>query len=450
MFERFNRQIGRARCVHAHAIDAIAIGACAHAAGQRFVIDEVGAGARVRSRQHVQMMRPAAGERFVRHRLRQRVRNHVTQHARGYRAAADGGWRHRADDTTGGGCYFQCAIVTGVGRHFRVEQALRYRVDGREQGAIRNVARAFELLARTGKIKIDAPVAHRHGETYRAALAFGIAVEKIFRDVTTGRQPVDCRAKALFREIKVSGYGRGGVVDAVTLEQLQNTFGADVVRRELRVQVADALGGRARVEQDDVNHVPVQFPLAHDAHRRNAYAFLVDALAHRGFRAGHHAADVGVVRDVGDEGHDLLADEDRRDDIDVRQMRAAAVVRIVGDELVTRQDLVERIALENFIDRADHRTQVYGHALRQRDHLALRVEYRGRAIGAFLDVRRERGAHQGRAHFLGSRQQIARDNFRLDRVHRFGGFDYFARSRTFRGHDQDAPLICSGSTSMCR
>ena len=80
-------------------------------------------------------------------------------------------------------------------------------------------------------------------------------------------------------------------------------------------------------------------PCAHDAHRRNAHAFLVDRLAHRGFRSRHHAADVGVVRDVRDVGDDALADEHRRDHVDVGQMRAAAVVRIVGDEHVAGPDL---------------------------------------------------------------------------------------------------------------
>ena len=261
--------------------------------------------------------------------------------------------------------------------------------------------------------------ADRHRKPYPAALALRIAVEKILGFIAARGQPVDRRAKTLFREIEICGDGCCRVVRAIALEQLQHALHADIVGSELRFQVADALVRRARVEQDDVDHVAVEHAGAHDAHRRNPQTFLIDALAHRGFRPGHHAADVRVMRDVGDERHDSLPDEHRRDDVDVGQMRAAAVVRIVGDELVARLDLGERIALQYLVDCADHRAQVYRHALRQRDDLALRVKYRGRAVGALLDVRRERGAHQGRAHLLGGREQVARDDFRLDRIDRF-------------------------------
>ena len=51
------------------------------------------------------------------------------------------------------------------------------------------------------------------------------------------------------------------------------------------------------------------------------------------------------------------------------QMRAAAVVRVVGDEHVAGADLAIAKALQDLVDRADHRAQVNRHALRQRDHL---------------------------------------------------------------------------------
>ena len=76
------------------------------------------------------------------------------------------------------------------------------------------------------------------------------------------------------------------------------------------------------------------------------------------------------------------------------------------------------IALEDLVDRADHRAEMDRHALRERDHLPRAVEDRGRAVGALLDVRRERGAHERRAHLLGGREQKARDDFRLDRIYR--------------------------------
>ena len=65
-----------------NAVDTIAIRACAHAARERFVVDEVSARSRIRTREHVKMMRPTACERLVRHRLRQRICNDIAEHAR--------------------------------------------------------------------------------------------------------------------------------------------------------------------------------------------------------------------------------------------------------------------------------------------------------------------------------------------------------------------------------
>ena len=166
-----------------------------------------------------------------------------------------------------------------------------------------------------------------------------IAVEKILRLVAPARQLVDRRAKALLGEIEITGNRRLRLLHAVAIKQLQHAARADGVGGELRVEIAHALVRRARVEQDDVDHIAIHLARAHDAHRRDADAFLIDRLAHRRFRARHHAADVGVMRDVGDERDDFFAGEHRRDDVDVGQMRAAAVVRIVGDEHVAGQDV---------------------------------------------------------------------------------------------------------------
>ena len=122
------------------------------------------------------------------------------------------------------------------------------------------------------------------------------------------------------------------------------------------------------------------------------------------------------MRDVGDEGNDFFAFEHRRNHIDVGQMRAAAVVGVVGDKHIAGQNFAHRKALQNFGHRTDHRAQVYRHALRQRDHFARHVKNRGRTIRALLDVGRKRRAHQRRGHFLGGGEQKARDDFGFDGV----------------------------------
>jgi len=291
-------------------------------------------------------------------------------------------------------------------------------------------------LIRAAEIEFEPAFRNGEREADTALFAFRVAIEKIFRDVASGRQALDRRAKALLREIEVAGDRGFRLLHAVTLEELQDAAGTDGVRGELRLQVAHPLAGRARVEQDQVEHVPVELARAHDAHRRDAHAFLVDRLAHRGFRARHHAAHIRVMRDVGDEGDDAPADEDRRDDGDVGQVRAAAVVRIVRDEHIARHDLLLRKALQYLVHRAHHRAQVYRHALRQRDHLPRGVEYRGRAVRAFLDVGRERGAHERRTHFLRRREEKTGDDLGPDRV-------YASAHCRVR-------FCAAGASSMCR
>ena len=204
---------------------------------------------------------------------------------------------------------------------------------------------------------------------------------------------------------------------AVTLEQGHDASHADGVGGELRFHVAVALLRRAGIDEDEIHHVPIDLSAAHDAHRRNAQPLLKDGLAHRRLAARHHAADIGVVRDVGDVGDDAVVDEDGRDHVDIGQVRAAAVVRIVGDEHVARRDVFQGKARANLVDRADHRAEVDRHALRERDDLPGRIEDRRGAVRALLDVGRKRGAHERRAHLLCGRQEMTGHHLGLDRVY---------------------------------
>jgi hypothetical protein len=125
-----------------------------------------------------------------------------------------------------------------------------------------------------------------------------------------------------------------------------------------------------------------------------------------------------VVSDVRDVSRDAFSDEHRRDHVDVGKVRAAAVVRIVGEEHVAGTDFGFGIALQDLVDRTDHRSQVDGYALRECDHLARAIENRRRTIRALFDIRRKSGAHERRAHFLGGREEEARDHFGFDRIYR--------------------------------
>ena len=103
--------------------------------------------------------------------------------------------------------------------------------------------------------------------------------------------------------------------------------------------------------------------------------------------------------------------QDRRDDRDVRQVRPAAV-GVVQDP----RRAAGVVLAEHRRDRRRHRAEVDRDVLGLHDHLAVRVEQRGRAVVALLDVRRVRAADQDRAHLLARGAQRAGGDLQGDRV----------------------------------
>ena len=77
---------------------------------------------------------------------------------------------------------------------------------------------------------------------------------------------------------------------------------------------------RIRSSTSSLQHAPVEEP-----DRRDAQPLLEDVRVAA-------VDEVGVVREVGDEGDEPPLDEDRRDEDDVRQVGAAAGVGVVADE----------------------------------------------------------------------------------------------------------------------
>src|SRR5258708_17265876 len=106
-----------------------------------------------------------------------------------------------------------------------------------------------------------------------------------------------------------------------------------------------SLTRRPGVQQYDIQNVAVDVAGTQDANRRNAKPFLKDRAAYGRLAARDHATDVGMMRNVGDIGDDLVTPEHRRDDVDVREMRSATGIGIVGNEHIARPHLIETIAL---------------------------------------------------------------------------------------------------------
>ncbi len=205
---------------------------------------------------------------------------------------------------------------------------------------------------------MEAPIADCHGQLNRDRRAFSVAVKGIGIHVGSGWQLGNSSAKAPLGKVEIGGDMRLGLGLAIAFEQAQHPLNPHVVGGKLRLQIASAFPWGARVEENEVEHVAVHPFGAHDPHERHAESFLENGLAHGCFRAWHHAADVCVVGNVGHIGDDLRPHEHGGDNGDIGEMRAAAMIRIVGGKHVAGLHVRRCEALAQGLDHSDHRAQM--------------------------------------------------------------------------------------------
>ena len=250
----------------------------------------------------------------------------------------------------------------------------------------------------------------RYGE--RAA-EFGIVVGvgEAIGAVRQGRDPGAHLALGIVLQgLTDREHGLGAVFATQRLHALH----AETVRRHLRPQIGQPLARDLAIEQDQLLHVLLQFAGAIEADRRDAQPFLIDV----GVPA---IGEIGVMRGIDRPGDDPAIDEDRLAEHDVGQVGAGAGIGVVADEHVARLHLLDRVALQNFRDDADEAAEMHRDVLGLAQGRAARVEQRGRAVAALLDVGRKAGADQRFAHLLDDRGQCAADHLDRDRVDAVGG-----------------------------
>ena len=131
-------------------------------------------------------------------------------------------------------------------------------------------------------------------------------------------------------------------------------------------------------------------------YRRQAQALAVD-LRHRAVAAGCGAADVRPVRAHAAEAEQPAVVEGRRDDVHVRQMRAA-LIRIVVDEHVARADIGER--LHDRAHRVRHGAEMDRQIGALRHHVAPYVEDTAGVVAGHFQQRRIRRLGQDDLHLL--------------------------------------------------
>ena len=158
-----------------------------------------------------------------------------------------------------------------------------------------------------------------------------------------------------------------------------------------------------------------------DLDRREADALLEDVLvvAEGG---GHHAADVGHVRDVRRVGEHLALVEVRLDDDELRQV----AVRAVG---VVREHDVAGARFSTPISAIAVGTTwtvepiCAGHERRLRDHLRLTVEDDAREVERLVEHRRVARPHHRDPHLLAGRDEVVADDLEQERIGADRGVD---------------------------
>ena len=151
------------------------------------------------------------------------------------------------------------------------------------------------------------------------------------------------------------------------------------------------------------------------AHGGKVQALVEDLPRLAGAAARHRTADVALMRDRAGKAEQRAVDEHRRDDRDVRRVRAAAVIGMVDDEGVAFGDVAaERIDDGGGAGRKRADMQRQHHVLRH--HLAVRVHQRAGGILQLPHDGGEAGAKQRVLHLLHDAGEARLHHFEVDGV----------------------------------
>ena len=204
---------------------------------------------------------------------------------------------------------------------------------------------------------------------------------------------------------------RRNVGQPIFRDQFEQALFAAFDGHALGEKIALALDGRPHVGQDQIQQRAIHAAAAHQQHRRNANAFLIN-LARQGHRTRAHAPDVGVMRAIRYVKRRLAGalQKHARDRGDIGKMRAAAKGIVQNRDVAGRK--IE--CLRGVLHRQRHGAQVHGHVIAHRHRFARGIVNGAGIIAAFFDVRRKRRLAQHRAHLLGDGDQQVPKQFQLN------------------------------------
>ena len=178
------------------------------------------------------------------------------------------------------------------------------------------------------------------------------------------------------------------------------------VGRDLGAQVAAALGRGSDIGEDHVLHIAVDRPAPVDAHRRQAQPLAID-VRHRAVASRRGAADIRPVGAHAAEAEQRAVHKGGRDDVHVRQVRAAEI-GVVVDEHVAGFDILP--GPHHRAHRIGHRTQVDRQVRALGHHIAPVVEDAAGIVPRHLEDRRIGGLGEHHLHLLGDRIEAVLDD----------------------------------------
>ena len=212
--------------------------------------------------------------------------------------------------------------------------------------------------------------------------AEAIVVHHVLERVVAVRQRFDGGAHALCStRDDVLEYAKQQI-GTVLIGKLQNPPGTQAAGGDLGIVVAPALFHDPDVQQKEIENIALKFALAEETDNRNAQSLLIDFRHAARHAARHHAAHVRVMRNIAHEADEPAVMEDRRRHVDVRQVRTAGHMGVVGDENVILVDVVAEL-FEQVLHQPHHGGDVDRQAARRLDDQpARRIDDRGRMVPA--------------------------------------------------------------------
>src|SRR5262245_7776687 len=205
-----------------------------------------------------------------------------------------------------------------------------------------NVGRSFGLVGAAAEVEEEIraflldPYVDAHGFIKFDA----VAVNEPLSLACAIAPACDLALDPALREIKERGVRVENSILAVLVHQLLKALFAETVGPYLAAHVADHKLGRAAVGADDAFNVATWLVAVNVFDWRQMQPFLINLPCLAPTASGNRPTDIAFVGDAGGKAHPLAAVEDRRQHRHVGRVRAAAQVRMVGDESVPFMNLL--------------------------------------------------------------------------------------------------------------